>query len=243
MTKVLRDASCPVGKQCPQIKKAEGGYEIVGTNVPDPELPTHERRVLVPETMLPELGKLDIVDFEAWLDERRTAPGDMLRVQTRDAYAVPSDDADFAGYLHDAPAPTSEYREPFFQELRDEVAAGKMWRNLVVINGAPTDYQRYANEWVYTYASKAGQVIRILDLSEHPAAGVLLRTGDFWVIEHQHVALVRYDEDGQHRGEVAVEDTSATGYIAAAELAWQLGTPFMEWFAAYPQYHRRHLAA
>ncbi|MDN5916854.1 MAG: hypothetical protein L0I76_17400 [Pseudonocardia sp.] len=243
MSKVLRDASCPIGKQCPEIAKGPSGYEIVGTNIPDPRLPEHERRVVVPETMLPELGGLDIADFEAWLEERRRTPGDMLRIQTRGAYAVPSDDADFAGYLGDAPGPASEYREPFFQELRDDAAAGRVWRNLVVLDGPPTEYQRYANEWVYTYAVEAGQDVRILDLAEHPVARVLLRTGDFWVVEHQYVAVARYDEAGQHLGEVAVEDTSATGYIAAADLAWHLGTPFAAWHTAHPQYHRRHIAA
>jgi hypothetical protein len=193
--------------------------------------------------MLPELAHLDIPDFEAWLEERRTTPGDMLRIQTLDAYAVPSDDADFAGYLNGAAAPTSEYREPFFQELRDDAATGRTWRNLVVINGVPTDYQRYANEWVYTYSVEAGQDVRILDLSENQAAAVLMRTGDFWVIEHQYVARVRYSDDGSHQGEVAVDDDAAIGYIAAAELAWQLGTPFAEWYAAHPQYHRRQMAA
>lgn len=243
MTKVLRNASCPVGKQCPQIKEVEGGYEIVGTKISDDGIAKYERRVLVPSTMLPELADLSIPDFEKWLDERRKTPGDMLRVQTRDSYAVFTDDADFDGYAHGAAGPTSEYREPFFQSLRDEAAAGQVWRNLVVVNGDLTLYQAYANEWVYTYSDRAGQVIRILDLAENPAAAVLMRTGDFWVVEHQHVALVRYGDAGSHQGEIAVDDTSATGYIAAAELAWQLGTPFAEWYAAHPQYQRRGLAA
>ncbi|MGH3828988.1 MAG: DUF6879 family protein [Pseudonocardiaceae bacterium] len=106
-----------------------------------------------------------------------------------------------------------------------------------------SDYLRYAVEWVYTYSSDAGQDVRILDLDEQPAAGVLQRTGDFWVVEHQHVALVRYDDHGHHQGEVAVEDTSATGYVAAAGLAWQLGVPFADWWAAHPQYRRGAQAA
>lgn len=100
---------------------------------------------------------LDIPDFEAWLQVRRTSPGDMLRIQTLDRYGVPSDDADFAGYLEGA--------------------------------------------------------------------------------------LVRYDDHGHHHGEVAVEDTSATGYVAAAGLAWQLGVPFADWWAAHPQYRRGAQAA
>jgi hypothetical protein len=243
VNKVLRDAACPVTKVCPQIKQVEGGFEIVGTNIPDDTIPDYERRVLVPATMLPELADLSIPDFEAWLAARRKTPGDMLRVQTLPQYAVPTDDADYAGYLNGSAGPTSSYREPFFQELRDEAARGMVWRNLVVLDGDPTPYQAYANEWVYTYSDKAGQDIRILDIAENPAASTLLRTGDYWVVEHRHVALVRYDDDYSHQGEVAVEDTSATGYIAAAEMAWQLGTPFAQWWAAHPQYRRRHLVA
>jgi hypothetical protein len=243
VTKVLRDAACPVSKICPRIERTEGGYDIVGTNIPDDTLPGHERKVRVPATMLPELAALEIPDFEEWLSQRRTSPGDMLRVQTLDRYGVPTDDADFAGYLEGAPAPTSPYREPFFQELRDGVAANMRWRNLHVIRQPLSDYLRYAFEWVYTYSSEAGQDIRILDLDEHPAAAVMHRTGDFWVVEHQHVALVRYDNEGHHQGEVAVDDTAATGYIAAAELAWDLGIPFAEWWAAHPQYRRASQAA
>lgn len=241
MRTVLRNAACPIGKQCPEIDKVDEGYEIVGTNIPDPRLPEHERRVRIPSTMLPELDELAIDDFETWLEARRNATGDMLRVQTLTAYAAPSDDEDFAGYLNGAPEPTSPYREGFFQELREERASGRVWRNLVVLRGEPTSYQRYANEWVYTYSVQAGQDVRVLDLREAPAAEVLLRTGDFWVVESQYVALVRYDEDNTHQGETAVEDTAATGYIAAAELAWDMATPFISWYESHPEYRRPQL--
>lgn len=112
-----------------------------------------------------------------------------------------------------------------------------------VIRQPLSSYLRYAFEWVYTYSSEAGQDIRILNLNlnlkEHSAAAWLQRTGDFWVVEHQHVALVRYDDEGRHKGEVAVDDAAAAGYVAAAELAWQLGVPFNEWWAAHSQYRHK----
>lgn len=238
MTKVMRSELCRVGSECARIDRVDGGYEVVGTDVPDSSLPAHERKVRVPDTMLPELGALDIQNFKAWLAQHRRAPGDMIRIQTLDSYAVPSDDADFAGYLNGDPAPTSPYREPFFQQLRDERGKGMVWRDLTVVNGWPTDYQRYGFEWVCEDSVAAGQDIRVLDLAEQPVASVLLDTGDFWVVEGRHAVLVRYDEQGRHLGEVAVEDSGAFGYVAAAELAWQLGTPFTEWWAAHPEYRR-----
>ncbi|MGH3857431.1 MAG: DUF6879 family protein [Pseudonocardiaceae bacterium] len=242
MTKVLR-TECRIGTSCPQIEQTDGSYDIVGTNIPDATLPSHERKVRVPKTLLPELGALDIPDFAAWLEQHRKAPGDMLRVQTLDAYEVASDGGDFAGYLNGAPEPTSPDREPFFQQLRDERATGMIWRDLTVVNGPLTDYQRYGFEWVCPDAAKAGQDIRVLDVAEVPAAAVLRRIGDFWVVEGQHVVLVRYDHEDHHLGEVAVEDSSAHGYVAAAEMAWQLATPFTTWWAAHPEYRRGSRAA
>lgn len=238
MNKVLRDASCRVGTSCPRIERSEGGYDIVGINVPDPRLPPDECKVHVPETMLPELGSLDIQDFAAWLDHHRRAPGDMLRVQTLDAYEVESDGGDFAGYLNGAAEPTAPDREPFFRQLRAERAKGMIWRDLTMVNGSLTDYQRYGFEWVCPDAVAAGQDVRVLDIAEHPAAAELRRTGDFWVVEGDHVALVRYDTDGRHLGEVAVEASAVHGYVAAAEIAWRLATPFTEWWAAHPEYRR-----
>lgn len=243
MSKVLRDAQCRVGTSCPRIERAEdGGYDIVGTHVPDQTLPAHERKVHLPATMLPELGGLDIADFGAWLQERRTCPGDMLRVQTLPAYEVASDGGDFAAYLDGAQEPTSPDREPFFAQLREERARGMIWRDLTVVNGELTDYQRYGFEWVCPDAVAAGQDIRVLDVAEVPAAAVLLRLGDFWVVEGEHVALVRYDAHGRHLGEAAVDDQAAHGYRAAAEMAWQLAVPFTTWWAAHPQYRRASAA-
>lgn len=242
---LISDSSCPVGQNCPEIAKVEGGFELVGEIRPDPTLPEYEARIFQPDRMHPQLADLVIEDMTAWLAARRNKPGTMLRVQTRDAYSVQSDDDDFAAYANGRPGPNNRYLQPFIEQLESERAAGMVWQNLLVFNGGPTLYQRYANEWVYTATAddERRQVVRVLDISEHPAAAVLMRTGDFWVVESQHVALVRYDDQNRHEGEVEVPGGSATGYIAAAEMAWGLGTPFQEWWAANPQYRRTAHAA
>jgi hypothetical protein len=105
VTKVLRDAQCRVGTTCPRIEPVEGGYDIVGTEIPDQRIAATERKVRVPATMLPELANLDIQDFAVWLSEHRKTPGDMLRIQTLDAYEVESDGGDFAAYLQGGAGP------------------------------------------------------------------------------------------------------------------------------------------
>ncbi len=116
----------------------------MGTDIPDTTLPAHERKVRVPKTLLPEMGTLDIPDFNAWLEQHRKAPGDILRVQTLDAYEVASDGGDFAGYLDGAPEPTSPDRESFFQQLRDERANGMIWYMPDCRGRGPTRYGQHA---------------------------------------------------------------------------------------------------
>lgn len=87
-------------------------------------------------------------------------------------------------------------------------------------------------------ATQHGQDVRILDVKVSPAAEVLFRTGDFWVLEHQHVVVCRYDREGRPLGTVAVDAAGAGGFLAAAELAWRVATPFTEWWNAHPQFHR-----
>lgn len=235
---VLRDYECRIGSSCPEITRAEGGYELVGKHIPDPSLPEDERRIFQPESMHPELARLEIEDFDAWLREHRKTPGDILRIQTLPAYEVESDGGDFAAYVQGLPGPSSPDREPFFAQLREERAKDMIWRDLTVVNGQLTDYQRYGFDWVCPDAVGAGQVIRVLDVAEVPAAAPLLRLGDFWVVEGEHVVLVRYDAQGRHLGEVEVEAQSRHGYIAAAEMAWALGTDFSKWWNDHPEYRR-----
>ena len=241
---ILRNYHCPVGPSCPVVERVEGGIELVGEHRDDETLPAHERRIFVPGSMLPELADLGIPDIGAWLTRHRKAPGDIVRIQVQPAYAVPSDDEDYQRYLDGRPS-ANPYLEAYRLQLADERRQGMVWRNLVVFDGPPTDYQRYANEFVYrlTADDEHGQVVRVLDLADHPAARVLLRTGDFYVVEDQHVALMRYADTGGHQGAVQVDGNAAGGYIAAAEFAWELGTPFQRWYAAHPEYQRRLRAA
>lgn len=37
--------------------------------------------------------------------------------------------------------------------------------------------------------------------------------------------------------------SSTQGYTALAELVWQMSTPFTDWWAVHPRYHRESCAA
>jgi hypothetical protein len=235
--KVLR-RQCGIGDNCAEVVIEEDGkVRITGYKLGSAHTPENEVTIEAPATLVPELTKLDIPDFAAFRRSVRQTPGDSYRVQTLTQYGVPSDDDDFRRYLEGG-EPQSPYREPWFQSLCEDAEAGRAYRNLHVVNGPLSDYLRYQFEWAYAYNVQYGQDVRILDAAQHPAADVLFRTGDFWVLEHKHVVLCRYDQDGRPLGWVGVDAAGAAGYIAAAELAWHLASPFTAWWTGHPEYHR-----
>jgi hypothetical protein len=71
----------------------------------------------------------------------------------------------------------------------------------------------------------------------------LLQVGDLAIVERQHVAQLRYSPNGEYRGAVATGADAAAGYVAVAQVAWELATPFTTWWTAHPQYHRDNAAA
>jgi hypothetical protein len=239
VSKVLRRQSCGIGGDCPEVQiDSEGGdVKITGYKLGAKHVAENEVTIEVPATLVPELSSLDIPNFRAYRDALRKTPGDIYRVQTLSQYGVPSDDDDYQRYMHGG-EPQSPYREPWFAELREDRDAGRAYRNLHVVNGPISNYLRYQFEWAYAYNVENGQDVRILDVAEYPAGAALLRTGDYWVLEHAHVVLCRYDEEGHPLGAVAVEAAGAGGFITAAEMAWQLGTPFTAWWNSHPEFHR-----
>jgi hypothetical protein len=58
-----------------------------------------------------------------------------------------------------------------------------------------------------------------------------------------HVARMRYGAGGEFQGAVAAGADAAEGYVALAEMAWTLATPFTTWWAEHPQFHRHNTAA
>lgn len=240
MTKVLR-TSCGFDVQCPAIKETEGGdmVRVTGYVPGKPHTPENERDVDVPPTLVPGVMSLDIPDFRAYLEKVRKPGGDKLRIQTLHQYGVPSDQDFFVRYMDGRSGPTEQELSGWGAQLDDDHANGRAYRNLHVVDGDIGDYLRYQFEWAYSFNVRHHMDVRIVDASENPAVAVLLRVGDFWVLEHQHVVLCRYDDQGCPVGTVGVDDSGKLGYIAAAEMAWQLGTPFAEWWAAHPQHHRK----
>lgn len=236
MASVVLRTECGITRTCPEIALTEGGdVKITGYREGSPQTPENEQTIVAPGRLFPELVALDIPDFEGWLEQRLGSPGDMLRIQTLQRYGA--EDPLVEAYHRSERAPLEDFSE-WGAILDAHHLADQAYRNLHVIDGELSREMQMQFGWAYTYNTDHHMQVRVLDVAHHPEASVLLRLGDFWVVQHDHVALCHYDQDGQPTGMVQVEPAGAAGYQAAAEMAWALGEDFTSWWAAHPEYHR-----
>lgn len=161
----------------------------------------------------------------------------LFRLETLDRYDVGSDGGDLARYLAGEPGPDMARKGPWMEQIRSEVARGLHTYRVHVVRGPLTGYLRFEFEWGYAYNARAGEHIRILDLTERPAPAALA-SEDFWLIGHDHAIAMRYDPDGRFTGAELAPANAVPRYRAARDAAWAAAAPFAAWWDAHPQYWR-----
>jgi hypothetical protein len=233
---LAEDPRCPHGHDCPKVHDTDGDDVIVqGARIDDATraelaMPDHEdavalpRRVIYPPTM-------SLAEMAAWIDARHTFH--LLRVENRRAYAAASDGGDFARFL----AGEAEPKEgaAWQDRLRASTQAGKLWTKLHVIeDDRPSPYEQYEASWGFRYTTRAGEVVKILSVEP----GTLADVPDFWVVDHEHVMRMTYDDAGRFAHAQPVTGPDAATYRALARLMWSQGQLFEAWWEAHPDLHR-----
>ncbi|MPZ65716.1 MAG: hypothetical protein GEU83_09455 [Pseudonocardiaceae bacterium] len=154
---------------------------------------------------------LDIAQLGQTIEAARH---DLFRWETLPAYEVAADGTDYRNYLDGAAEPTWERKQPWLDTLRAWASEGRSRRRVRIIHDPITSYERYACEWGYALNSRAGELIRILDLAEgelpHELTAALGM--DFWLVDGRDVIAMRYAPDGQFRGAEVVDSQYAAPF-------------------------------
>lgn len=239
ITGLLAD-SCPHGHDCPRIHDTDGDTVIVQgdrLDLVDPatheglHLPDRETAVAVPRTLIYP-PKLTLSEMADWIDQRHTFH--LLRVENRRAYASASDGGDFARYLAGEAEP--EQGAAWQDRLRAATRAGKAWTKLHVVEADDlSPYEQYEFEWGFAYTTQAGEIVKILSVEP----GELAEVPDFWVVDHEHVVRMTYDDGGKFSHAQPITGPDAATYRALARLLWAQSEHFSEWWQARPYLHRR----
>jgi len=180
---------------------------------------------------------LDAAELGRYIDERLTRSA--FRLELLDSYEVEADGGDFARYLQGEPSPTAERKQPWLDRLRREHEAGILNQRVHVLSTPLSDYLRYECEWGYEPNVAAGEDVRIVDLTEHPAPDGIV-DHDFWLIDDRYAIRMHYDDNGRFVGAEPVAEGQLPRYQRAREAAITPSEPFTAWWARHPEEHRFH---
>jgi hypothetical protein len=180
---------------------------------------------------------LDLAAVDAFIEEHFTRSA--FRLEARDRYTVESDQENVERYLAGGPAPSWADGDEWMEQLAQERVAGKRRYRVHVLKSPLSDYLRYECEWGYVYTSRAGEEIYILDLAETPRPDGLINE-DFWLLDDEHVLVMRYDPEGRLLGGEPRTAADAPRYRHCRDVALAHAQPFGRYWDEHPQFWRQN---
>jgi hypothetical protein len=161
-------------------------------------------------------------DWRAFFDAHEQ---EAFRLETRQAYGVASEQAEYENFLA-----TGELDIPdddqWLTRLRQFRRTGRWVGRVHVLRRPLTDYLRYEFA-VYEFTVRAGEDVRILDLTDMPDPG--LPKQDFWLFDESAVVLMEYDDDGNQLGRELLDRADPAPYVAWKHLALDRAVPFVSY--------------
>ncbi|NYI05697.1 hypothetical protein FHU37_002640 [Allostreptomyces psammosilenae] len=150
---------------------------------------------------------------------------DAFRLETHPVYTMAEEQEEFDSFLA-----TGELNipddDPWLIRVRSFRHTGRSIGRVHVIRRPLTDYLRYEFA-VYAYTARAGEEVRILDLTDMENPGIPQQ--DFWMFDDSSVVLMHYREDGTQISRELLTDPDLAKYREWKDLAVSLSVPFAEY--------------
>lgn len=170
------------------------------------------------------------LDGDEWRPFFDSFQSSAFRLETLPQYLVPGEAEEFRAFLNGEKPPLSELEDnQWTRRVRAHTAAGKVMQRVHVVQQPLSDYLRFEFEAAYVFNVRAGEDIRILDVSETVNPG--LPDMDFWMFDDAHVVHMRYKPDGTQIDRILLEDEDPAPYVRYKEMALAASEPFNEYVA------------
>jgi hypothetical protein len=134
-----------------------------------------------------------LLDGEDWSRRFATIRHEAWRLETLPQYLVPQEADEFAAFRGGrslSPYTASAYTERVSRQRTE----GKLNGRVHIVTRPLSDYLRFEFSRYYGVHSRAGDGIRILDVTDRP--NPLEGVQDFWMFDRSEVVLMNYEEDG-----------------------------------------------
>ncbi|MEV6859813.1 DUF6879 family protein [Streptosporangium subroseum] len=172
-----------------------------------------------------------LLEGESWKRLFTTFQSSAFRLETLPEYKVTSEEDEIRRFLA-GEHPPSDMHYSWLDTIRKGGESGKSFQRVHVLTSPLSDYIRYEFEWAYVFNVRAGEDIRILDLSEAENPGLPERH-DFWIFDDSTVVHMRYEEDGVQIDRVHLDDPDLDQYRHWKEIALANSVPFVEYYTKH----------
>lgn len=171
------------------------------------------------------------LEGEAWSRYFRDFARSAFRLELRQVYTMP-DEADEIQRFQAGEQPPPGYHYGWLDTLAEARRQGKNIGRVRVVQRPLTDYTKYEFAWGFVYNVKAGEDIRILDLTYKPR--IELPDHDFWLFDETTVVRLLYRPDGTQVARELAESPDLCAYLGWRDAAWQHAVPFPEYWPSEP---------
>ncbi|MFH8405603.1 DUF6879 family protein [Streptomyces sp. NPDC018019] len=221
---------------CPAVHEDIDSREIIvhGPPLTDPDdiaqlahLSDGETAIIVPRELLVDWGPKeadhvpDILSLDEFDRLFTTFKHTAWRLETRRRYASDEATDTYAQFVRGEPVSWDGVDAQWCAERREQVALGKTFKRVRIIDTPPTPGQLYLLDNARRN-SAVGEVIRVIRRSE-----LTLPEEDFWIFDSRLVALLNFDASDQLLNvELITEPAQVVRYAQIRDAAWHHAVPY-----------------
>lgn len=153
-----------------------------------------------------------LLDGDAWRRTFDAYEREAWRFEAQPTYTMPKETENVTRFLRGEPKP-DDHNSRWHERVRGFTASGRTIGRVRVVRQPLTDYQRYQFAWGIPGNIKAGEDIRVLDVTRDDY-GLPLSGTDWWMFDEARIVHLNFRPDGTQ-----INRELFTGDI----------TPYMEW--------------
>ncbi|GHG64892.1 DUF6879 family protein [Streptomyces griseocarneus] len=167
-----------------------------------------------------------LLDGDEWRKAFDAHQREAWRFEAQPVYTMPREAENVARFLRGEPKP-DDHNARWHERVRGYVASGRRIGRVRIVRRPLTDYQRYQFSWGIPGNIRAGEDIRILDVTREDY-GLPLTATDWWMFDECRVVRLNFRSDGtQINRELVAGDVSP--YREWKRIAQAHSVPFAEY--------------
>ncbi|GAA0580241.1 DUF6879 family protein [Streptomyces crystallinus] len=167
-----------------------------------------------------------LLDGDEWRAMFHSFRTEAWRLETLPRYLMPQEEAEIRAFEEGKRIDLGSYRSGYTDRVKRQCTEGRTNGRVRILTRPLSDYLRFEFSRYYEPHTAAGEMIRILDVTDrpNPLAGVL----DFWLFDRSTVVLMNYEPDGRQINRELYEGDPAP-FVEYQRIALSESVPFSEY--------------